>query len=71
MKTDTYGNVFERNGTIYVELDGGAILLSHASERSGGPIIVRLDGREAFIKPYGPSWWARATLANVRRIAVY
>ena len=29
-----YGKIFERFGNIYVEFDGGAILLSHALDRA-------------------------------------
>lgn len=69
-----YGEVFEQFGNVYVAVDGGALLLSHAVERAidlGRPCFVMLDGQSAFIKSsYGPNWWARASMTDIRRVAV-
>lgn len=72
----SYGNVFSAFGTVYVEIDGGAIRLAHAVEREkgagAGGAFVTLDGKETFIPAkFGADWWEYADMAAVRRIAVY
>jgi hypothetical protein len=76
-----YGKVFEMqdtgtglDGRVYVCFNGGLILLSHAVERAqelGRPCFVMLDDKPALIKNFGPAWFERATMTDVRRIAVY
>ena len=76
-----YGKVFEMqntgtglDGRVYVCFQGGAISLPHAIERCeqlGKLCFVILDDKPALIKNFGPAWLERATMTDVRRIAVY
>jgi hypothetical protein len=66
-----YGELFEQSGVPYVRHNGGSLTVAHAVERSNGAFLL-IDGKEAFIRNVqGSAWWAKATVADVKRVAVY
>jgi len=50
--THRYGQIVMRGEIPYIEFHGGLLLLSHAIERSGLPLVIRQIGNGKLLEPF-------------------